>query len=89
MFQESLTNIARHAQASEVRVTVGAADDRLQLTIQDNGIGITSEQTRGTRSLGLVGMRERMGPLGGTVEIQGQSGQGTRVQVTVPLPSPA
>jgi len=86
VFQESLTNIARHAQASEVQVTVAVADDRLQLTIQDNGIGITSEQTRGTRSLGLVGMRERMGPLGGTVEIQGQAGQGTRVQVTVPLP---
>jgi signal transduction histidine kinase len=89
VFQESLTNIARHAQASEVRVTCTRLGSQLHLEIVDNGIGIAPQQLRGTRSLGLVGMRERVRQLGGTVDVQGRPGQGTTVAVTLPLEPPA
>jgi PAS domain S-box-containing protein len=88
-FQESLTNIARHAQATEVRVTCTLRDEQLELTVADNGVGITPQQLRGSRSLGLVGLRERVGMLGGTARIEGQPGVGTTVKVTIPFVSPA
>lgn len=85
VFQESLTNIARHAQATCVVVTVQGMEAQLSLQIQDNGIGFQPKQAQGSRSFGLVGMRERVSLLGGTVEVQGRPGQGTTVTVVVPL----
>jgi signal transduction histidine kinase len=53
--------------------------------VTDDGRGITAEETLGAHSLGLVGMRERIGVLGGAVEIEGRAGEGTQVVVRVPL----
>lgn len=87
VFQESLTNIARHAGATEVHATCGLADKQLQIKIEDNGVGITLEQIQGTGSLGLVGMRERVSQHGGTITIGGQPGAGTTVSIMLPVPT--
>jgi signal transduction histidine kinase len=85
VFQESLTNIARHAQATRVEAQVTASDGRLVLRIRDDGRGITSEEVLGAKSLGLTGMRERIGLLGGQVRVEGTPGQGTTVVVELPV----
>ena len=85
VFQESLTNIARHAQATRVVAQVSAGDGRLVLRVSDDGRGITAEEALGTKSLGLTGMRERISLLGGKVRLEGKAGQGTTVVVELPL----
>jgi PAS domain S-box-containing protein len=85
VFQESLTNIGRHAQATQVKVTVKAHNYQLLLQIEDNGVGILPQQLRNRGSFGLVGMRERIELLGGTLDIQGQPEHGTTIQVSIPL----
>ena len=84
-FQETLTNIARHAQAERVRVTLGAVDEMVELCITDDGRGISTGELAGLKSLGLAGMRERIEALHGTVTITGAPGQGTTVVIRVPL----
>jgi PAS domain S-box-containing protein len=88
IFQEALTNVARHAGASRVEVTLGVADGELRLSVLDDGVGITRDQAQASGSLGLLGMRERAGALGGRVEIHGQADAGTRVTVRIPVPMP-
>jgi signal transduction histidine kinase len=85
IFQETLTNIIRHAQAT--RVVVRLIDDagQLVLTVNDNGRGITDEEIANTRSIGLVGMRERAMLIGGEVTLGGAPGRGTTVTLRVPL----
>jgi len=85
VFQESLTNVARHAAARQVAVSVNASDGRLVLQVTDDGRGISREEVLGTKSLGLTGMRERIGLLGGKLDIEGAPGQGTTVLVELPL----
>jgi PAS domain S-box-containing protein len=85
IFQETLTNIARHAGASSVDVLLKMDPGKVAMTVIDDGMGITSEQASDARSLGIVGMRERMYSLGGTFEISGRAGLGTTVHVTVPV----
>jgi signal transduction histidine kinase len=85
VFQETLTNIARHAEASAVDVTLQAGDGRLTLEVRDNGIGIDAERLQSARSLGLLGMRERIRLLSGELDIRGQAGAGTVVRVTIPM----
>ena len=85
MFQESLTNIARHARATEVAVTLGANSGTLSLRVADNGIGITKEQATKPNSVGLAGMRERALRWGGEVEITGIQGKGTTVMLRMPI----
>ena len=84
IFQESLTNVARHSQATEVIVDLNKNDDVLFLKITDNGKGITNDEIVDSNSLGLIGIRERARACGGTVEFSGSS-SGTRVTVAVPL----
>lgn len=67
---EALTNVARHAQASRVTVSLGAASDALELIVADNGKGIRDEDMESVMSMGLTGMRERAGALGGRVDIR-------------------
>lgn len=88
IFQEILTNIARHAKASSVNVQLGIADDFLKLEVADDGIGISESQIRGHGSLGLLGMQERAQLFGGKVSIRGTSGRGTTVSVTIPMSRP-
>ena len=85
VFQESLTNVARHAEARRVEVTVNTSAGRMALRVSDNGRGITPEQVLGSKSLGLTGMRERISLLGGKLEIKSALGQGTTVLVELPL----
>jgi signal transduction histidine kinase len=85
IFQEILTNIARHAKASSVNVQLSISDDFLKLKVADDGVGISETQIRGQGSLGLLGMQERAQLFGGEVSIQGTSGRGTTVLVSIPM----
>ncbi|MCC6191765.1 MAG: GAF domain-containing protein [Anaerolineales bacterium] len=84
-FQETLTNVARHAQATRVDVSLARAGSRLVLRVSDNGRGISTSQLGGHGSLGLAGMRERIHLLGGELVIRGSQGKGTTVEIQVPL----
>ena len=88
--QETMTNIARHSQAESVLVQSFVRNGRLTIEIEDDGKGfdpaILNEAGRPRRPLGLLGLRERMDLLGGTVEIDSSPGKGTRVALCVPLP---
>lgn len=84
IFQETLTNVARHAGASRVDVVLQRLPDRVELQVEDDGNGITSERVADRRSLGIVGMRERVRPLGGHLDIVGRPGGGTTVRVSIP-----
>jgi len=84
IFQELLTNVARHARATRVGVTVRSELGRVVLAIEDNGCGIEAGVADSPKSLGLMGVRERVLPFGGRVEVQGTRGRGTLVRVTVP-----
>ncbi|MGH8736399.1 MAG: ATP-binding response regulator [Burkholderiales bacterium] len=85
IFQELLTNVARHANATRVDVALRVEDGGLLLTIEDDGKGIDPEAVSSRDSLGLLGMRERALQFGGTVEIAGAQGGGTRARVFIPL----
>jgi PAS domain S-box-containing protein len=83
--QEALTNIARHAQATRVSVSLSKRRDRISLRVSDNGKGIQEDQIADPRAFGLVGMRERAGFWGGEVRISRAPGKGTLVVVNIPL----
>lgn len=85
IFQEILTNVARHAQATKVSVNITEQGCNLVLKVQDDGRGITEEQVLGTQSLGLLGMQERVHVFGGSISFVGKRGQGTTVLVLIPL----
>jgi signal transduction histidine kinase len=85
IFQEILTNIARHARANSVNVRLKISGSRLSLEVMDDGIGISEAQTRGHRSFGLLGMKERAQIFGGEVHVYGTSRRGTTVFVSIPL----
>lgn len=89
VFQETLTNVARHARASKVDVLLKRQAGEIHLRISDDGKGITGEQLADMRSLGLIGMRERVHYWGGLLTIQGTSGEGTTVVVRLPCDSGA
>ena len=82
--QEALTNIARHAQASEVRLELRRSETSLQLKIHDNGRGIAEQDMDKASSFGLVGMRERVWALHGDITIA--SNGGTLIAISLPLP---
>src|SRR5439155_26175303 len=89
IFQETLTNIIRHAGATQVTVSLNASDGHIALEIKDNGRGISKEEISNTKSMGLLGMRERAALLGGEFEIgRLRRGKGTRVKVSIPLRRP-
>jgi len=78
---EALANTAKHANASVIHVRVQAGDDRLQLSVRDDGVG---GATPG-RGSGLVGLTDRVQALGGTITIHSPAGQGTRLQIDLPV----
>jgi len=88
IIQEALTNVARHAGASLVEVTVREEAGILIIEIGDNGVGIKPQSLSGIHSLGLVGMRERAVACGGTLKIRGDPGQGTVIRVEIPVTTP-
>src|SRR5450432_4191244 len=88
IFQETLTNVARHARATRVEVVLQKQRDRLVLLIHDDGRGFDLVDPSLSRSLGLLGMRERAAVLGGQVNISSAPGKGTTVAAWIPLSSP-
>jgi PAS domain S-box-containing protein len=84
IFQETLTNIARHANATSTSISLLKNHTNICLEIHDNGKGISSEQIKNYKSLGIHGMEERALVFGGSVEIEGIPGKGTMVKVEIP-----
>jgi PAS domain S-box-containing protein len=85
IFQEALTNVARHAKAQKVVIILQNTGDRLTIEIRDDGKGITKKEITDPVSIGLTGMRERVYALEGTLEINGVKGKGTTVTIIIPL----
>jgi len=88
IFQEALTNVARHAGAHRVEVSLGLDRGQLRLEISDDGVGLPEVGPRGT-TLGILGMRERAWRVGGECTIQRREPRGTTVAVVAPLRFPA
>jgi len=85
IFQETLTNIMRHSNATEVDVRLEMNEDELILIVADNGRGITEAEISNSQSFGLMGIRERLYPWNGQVDFIGHPNKGTQVNVRVPI----
>jgi signal transduction histidine kinase len=84
ILQETLTNVARHAEARKVEVRLAREDSGLTLEVRDDGRGIPEDRLSRNQSLGILGMRERALLIGGDLTITGAPGRGTTVRVTIP-----
>ena len=92
IFQEMLSNVARHAQAHSVNIHLyvdGPPGPALHITVRDDGVGADELELNHPQSYGVMGMRERAGHFGGTLAIESVPGRGTRVRLTMPLPKEA
>ncbi len=85
ILQEALTNVARHANATNVQITLQQGANELLMVVHDNGRGVSLAEIVNPRSIGLTGMRERATVLGGHVEIRAAPGGGTEVTLRMPL----
>ena len=85
IFQESLTNVARHARATRVEALLERGADQLVFQVHDNGRGFDPEEAKARRSLGLVGMQERALLLNGELKVEGVPGAGTTMTLRIPL----
>jgi len=85
VFQEILTNVARHAKASRIKVVVFRSKSQFGITVEDNGKGISPDDVRALKHFGILGMQERAWSIGGELEIFRRSEGGTRVTLKVPL----
>ncbi len=85
IIQESLTNVTRHARASRVEVSIAQTDSVLTVKVRDNGTGFSVEAPRKPNSYGLLGLRERAALLGGEATISSAPGEGTQVEVRLPV----
>jgi signal transduction histidine kinase len=86
IFQEALTNVARHAEASFIKAELSIHENMLTLVVRDDGRGIDLASVEDPKSLGLMGMFERAADIGGRVVISGRPEKGTCVTLTIPLP---
>jgi signal transduction histidine kinase len=87
ILQETLTNVARHARASRVRIRLEKKDGQAVLLVEDNGVGIDAERIADPESLGLLGMQERARALGGSVSVRRNKKNGTTVTARIPTGS--
>jgi signal transduction histidine kinase len=85
IFQETLTNVIRHARATKVEVRLKEQNGTIVLEVTDNGRGITETEIGDARSFGLIGMRERVDFIDGELTVAGSPGKGTTIKVTLPL----
>jgi signal transduction histidine kinase len=85
IFQEAVTNVARHSGATALNVDVNLGSDELTMEIKDNGIGFNNRNIGGINSLGILGMKERARMLYGEVDVVSVPKSGTSVRVTIPL----
>ena len=83
--QEALNNVAKHAGATQVEVVLGAHDGALDITVRDNGAGFAVDAPARANAYGILGLRERAYLLGGEARVTSAPGQGTEVEVTLPL----
>jgi PAS domain S-box-containing protein len=88
MLQEILNNVTKHAQATRIDVILDVDEDRLALTVRDDGVGISDERRSNTTTYGLRGLRERATFFGGNVEIRANGGKGTTIAIEIPLAPP-
>lgn len=88
IFQEALTNVARHSNATEVFVSLTVSDGCIVFLLNDNGKGIEKEHINTSESFGLVGIRERVTAFSGQMHISGIPGKGTTLKVRLPLNYP-
>lgn len=84
IFQEALTNVARHAEATRVDILLLQQEKQVTLTVRDNGKGILQEKIHNPQSLGLLGMHERACLLDGELEIESEPGKGVTILLTIP-----
>jgi signal transduction histidine kinase len=85
IFQEILTNVARHSHATRVEISMQEQNGNIILEVRDNGVGINESAVEDRRSLGLLVMRERVLVFGGKISIEGAPGKGTMVTVCIPI----
>ncbi|MFZ9387515.1 MAG: PAS domain-containing sensor histidine kinase [Chitinophagaceae bacterium] len=85
VLQECLTNVARHAKATEITVRLYQQDDHMNLEIQDNGVGFLKAEVTNKKTLGILGMKERIALIKGNYSIDSILGKGTLVRVSVPV----
>jgi signal transduction histidine kinase len=85
ILQETLTNVAKYAHATEVRISLKEQGGMFEMTVVDNGVGISKDQMADPKSFGLMGIQERAYFSGGTARIFGEKGKGTTVEVTIPI----
>ncbi len=85
VFQETLTNVARHARATEIKASLQKPGGNLLLTISDNGVGFNVKDAQGNKTLGLIGMKERALMMGGELTIESEPGKGATVILRVPV----
>lgn len=85
IFQESITNVIRHAQAKNVEVKLVSLGHELILVVQDDGCGMVEKVAGQRRGFGILGMQERVNLLGGAILIESTPGQGTRIEVNFPI----
>jgi two-component system CheB/CheR fusion protein len=83
--EESLRNVAKHAKASQITVALSNSENKLVLSIEDDGAGFDPQHVKGKGGLGLVSITERTRIMGGTVSLESRPGDGTRISLTIPL----
>ena len=89
IFQETLTNIIRHARATRVEVNLERKNGTVSLRVKDNGIGISDKEITGSKSFGLIGIRERVNAWVGDVNVSGSPKKGTTVTICIPVENPS
>jgi signal transduction histidine kinase len=85
IFQEALTNVIKHARATAVNATLTLEKNRIVLVINDDGVGISDRHVSGSSYFGLIGMRDRLYTLGGTILVNGKKNRGTTLKVVIPV----
>ncbi len=85
ILQETLTNVARHAQANRVQATLKKVDGQIVMQVRDDGKGIPDDRVTNSQTFGILGMRERARALGGDVDIESLPDHGTTVTVHIPV----
>jgi signal transduction histidine kinase len=83
--QEALTNVTRHAKATEVDISISKQDNFLNVSIEDNGKGIERTQLDDAKSFGIIGMKERAYICGGTLLLTSEPGKGTKIDLSMPI----
>ena len=89
IIQELFHNILKHAEAQMANISISKKDDKIQILVEDNGIGFETDKGRSrtgqTHGFGLFSIRERLDHLGGCFDIQSRPGHGTRITVAAPM----